>query len=166
VARAAFVHRYLAVHGQVIRLWCARRAGADHGREVDHPPTAQVPERAHARSRRGVGRSSGLSGPRWRNHLDLPAHAMRRCTVRRSIPTATPSMGQRSSGSLTPLSGVAARRGGEVWARWLSSESVWPRRFHRGAGERRRHRCRGRGGGGGLSHSHLASGHRRCLFLT
>jgi hypothetical protein len=50
-----------------------RRAGTDHGREVDHPPTEPMPERPQPRPRTGASRASSLPRPRRRaHHLDMP----------------------------------------------------------------------------------------------
>ena len=54
---------------------CSRagRAGADHGREVDHPPADAMPERAPARPGPGPRRPSRLPRPRRRTHnMDMP----------------------------------------------------------------------------------------------
>jgi hypothetical protein len=54
--------------------WRDRRAGADHNREVDHPPTEPLPERARVRPRPGARGSSALPRSRRRrpHHLDMP----------------------------------------------------------------------------------------------
>ena len=71
---------FLAVHhcsSRGSRWWvlsstCAGRAGADHGREVDHPPTGTLPQRAHARSRPRPRRPSSVPRARRRaHHVDL-----------------------------------------------------------------------------------------------
>src|SRR3977135_305942 len=51
----------------------AGRVGADDGREVDHPPTDPLPERARVQPRPGTCGLSGVPRSWWRPHdLDVP----------------------------------------------------------------------------------------------
>ena len=58
------------------------RAGADHGREVDHPPAHALPQRAPARPEPSPRRACRLPRPRrWRSH-ELALPNMRRRDLR------------------------------------------------------------------------------------
>jgi len=62
-----------AVGGAFFASTCAGRAGADHGREVDHPPTDTLPQRAQSRRQPSLARPSSLSRA-WRraHYVQVP----------------------------------------------------------------------------------------------